>query len=153
MHVGRGNLLQLAGQLAAGHRDLALGRLGIRRKSAGTAEQIAFTRIGQGHKLDGLVAADLARVGVHHAPVQSHALAHARVGHLHLLVGGIQTLGVSVEAVGVFHDELARAKQPETRTHLVAELHLHLPQRDGQVLVAAQLVAYEVGDQLLVRGA
>jgi len=55
-----------------------------------------------------------------------------------------------VEGIGVFHQEFARAHDPEARPDLVAELGLDLVKGHRQLLVAAQLVAGEVGDHLFV---
>src|SRR5690606_27966715 len=58
-----------------------------------------------------------------------------------------------MEGVGVLHQELARAHHAEARADLVAELGLDLVEARRQLLVAGQLVAREVGDDLLVRRA
>ena len=47
--------------------------------------------------------------------------------------------GVGVEAVGVLHDELARAQDAEPRPELVAELRRDLVEVDGQLLVRVDL--------------
>ncbi len=57
-----------------------------------------------------------------------------------------------MEGVGVLHDELATAQQAEAGAHLVAELVLDLIERHRQRLVAAKLVAHQVGEGLLVGG-
>jgi hypothetical protein len=77
----------------------------------------------------------------------------ARVGLLLLLVALAHGLLVRGERVAVLHDELAAAHEAEARAQLVAELVLHLVEGHGQLLVAAELVAHEVGERLLVRGA
>ena len=100
----------------------------------------------------GHLAADLAGVGLDRAPLQAHAVAHARIRPARLVVGLLQRLLRGMEAVGVLHHELAAAHEAEARTDLVAELHLRLVQVHGQLFVAAQLVAHDGGDELLVRG-
>ena len=149
MHARRGDLLERA-LLRGRHDDAALGSLGIGRESAVAVDQVGLAGVGKRHELDGLVAADLARIGRDHAVVDAQALVDACVRDLHVAVALVEALARRVEAVGVFHDELARAEQAEARAHLVAELDLHLPQRARELLVAAQLVADEVGDELLV---
>ena len=54
--------------------------------------------------------------------------------------------------VGVLHRELAPAHDAEARTALVAELGLDLVEVLRQLLVAAQLLARDVGDRLLGGG-
>ncbi len=114
--------------------------------------ELGFARFGERHELAGHAAADLAGVGLDGTVVHAHAIADAPVRLAHLVVGLLQRLLVGVEAVGVLHDELAAAQKPEARTDLVAELHLDLVQRQRQLLVGAQLVAHEGGDELLVGG-
>ena len=58
-----------------------------------------------------------------------------------------------MEAVHVFHAELAHAQQPAARTGLVAELGLYLIQDQRQVAVALHVLAHQHGYDLFVRGA
>ncbi len=58
---------------------------------------------------------------------------------------------VGVEGVGVLHDELAPAHEPEARADLVAELRLDLVEVHRQFAVRADVAADEVGDHFLVR--
>ena len=101
-------------------------------------------------ELVGGVAADAAGVRLHGPEVQAAALEDAAVGRVHDLVGLGQGVVVQVEGVGVLHQELARPHDPEARADLVAELGLDLVEVDRELLVAAQLVARQVGDDLLV---
>ena len=55
-----------------------------------------------------------------------------------------------MEGIGVLHDEFARAHHAEARPHLVAEFGLDLVEVDGQLAVAAQFAARDVGDHLFV---
>ena len=55
-----------------------------------------------------------------------------------------------MERIGVFHDEFAPAHQSEARTDLIAKLGLYLVEVDWQLLVAVQLIARQVGDDLFV---
>ena len=96
-------------------------------------------------------AADGAGVGVDRAELQAQAGEDARIRVVHRLVGLAQALGAEVEAVGVLHQELARAHHAEARADLVAELDLDLVEVDRQLAVTAQLAACDVGDDFLVR--
>ena len=58
-----------------------------------------------------------------------------------------------MEGIGILHDEFARAHDTEARTDLVAELGLDLVEVEWQLLVGADLLARDVGDDFLVRRA
>jgi hypothetical protein len=74
------------------------------------------------------------------------------VGIGHDLVAGLGAIEVAIEAVGVLHDELAAAHQAEARTPLVAELGLDLVEVLRQLLVAADFLARDVGDDFFAGG-
>ena len=61
-------------------------------------------------------------------------------------------VAVFVEGVGVLHGELAPTHQAKARTALVAELGLNLVQVLGQLLVAFELLARDVGDDFFAGG-
>ena len=96
------------------------------------------------------VAADAAGIGLDRAEVEPAAGEDARVGPVHRRIGRAQRGVVGVEGVGVLHQEFAGAHHAETRPDLVAELGLDLVEVDRQLLVALQLVAGQLGDDLLV---
>ena len=114
--------------------------------------ELGFARFGERHELGGHLAADLAGVRLDGAIIQAATLADATVSAGHVVVGLLQRLLIRMEAVRVLHDELARAQKAEARADLIAELHLDLIEGDGELLVGAQLVAHEGGDELLMRG-
>ena len=93
----------------------------------------------------------VAGVGLDGTERQPAALEDARVGVVHHLVLAARVGRVDVEGVGILHDELAPAHQPEARTQLVAELHLDLVEGLRQVAVRAHLATHQVGHHLLVR--
>ncbi len=72
---------------------------------------------------------------------------------MHAVVGLAHAVLVDVEGVGILHDELAGSHDPEARPDFVPEFRLDLVIVDGQLLVAAQLAAGDVGDDFLVRRA
>ena len=89
-------------------------------------------------------------VGLDPVPAQPAAVEDAVVGLDVQLVGGVEALLVAVEAVGVLHDELARAQHAGARPRLVPLLDLQVVEDLRQVAVRADVVGDVVGDGLLV---
>ncbi len=121
--------------------------------AAVAAEDGVLATAGQHVELVGEAAADGAAVGLHGAELDAEAGEDPLVGVEH---GPVFTVGVGiihVEGVAVLHGELAAPHEAETRAPLVAELGLDLEEVHGQLLVAAHVLAHDVGDDLLVRGA
>lgn len=140
----RGGLALLLARYGFGFLDVG-GVVG-----AVAEDDVVFAGLGQHVELMGAAAADGAVVGLHGAEVEAQAGEDLAVGAVHDVVGFLQgSLGV-VEGVGVLHDEFAPTHQAEARTDLVTELGLDLIHVDGQLLVAVQLVAGEVGDDFFV---
>jgi len=156
--------------LAAGHargRDLVHGCGGsrarrLRRQRLGHFDVRSVVRIravgdgilagvGEHVKLVRARAADGARVGGHSAEFKPQARKDARVGVEHVLVFALQVGVIGVKGVAVFHGEFAPAHDAETRPALVAELRLDLVEMHGQLAVAPELVAREIGDDLFGR--
>ncbi len=77
-------------------------------------------------ELVGGIAADAAGVRLHRAELQPAAAEDAAVGLVHDPVGLVQGRAVQVEGVGVLHQELAGAHDPEAGADLVPELGLDL---------------------------
>ncbi len=145
--------LELAG-LAVDDVDRGAGGLGVGREAAVVAvDELGLAGVGDCHELDGGVAADLAGVGHDGQGPEADALADAGVGGLLLVVALLQGLLGGGEGVAVLHDELAPTHESEARTKLVSELVLDVVEGQRELLVAAQLVADEVGEGLLVGGA
>ena len=67
-----------------------------------------------------------------------------------LLVALVEPRPVAVERVRVLHHELAHADEPAARARLVAELRLEVVDDHRQLAIAADEVAGELGDDLLV---
>ena len=88
----------------------------------------------------------------HDNVAQAQALEDAFIGVALSLVGGVQSLVIDVEGVGVLHDELTAADQAGARAGLVAILRLNLVESGGQVLVRGVHVLDEEREHLLVRG-
>ncbi len=58
-----------------------------------------------------------------------------------------------MERVGVFHQELTGTHHAKARTHFVTELGLDLIEVQRQLLVGAQLVTDQIGNDLFMRRA
>ncbi|MNZ43497.1 hypothetical protein D3C78_611000 [compost metagenome] len=141
----------LAGGATRGFARDGLGLLDVGGVVGAVAEgDVVFAGLGQHVELVGAGAADGAGVGLHRTEVQAQAGEHVAVGLVHAVVGFLQRLLVEVEGVGVLHQEFAAAHQAEARADLVAELGLDLEEVDRQLLVAVQLVACQVGDDLFM---
>ena len=152
--AGRGDLGEAAVAWAVDDGDGGRGGLVVGREAAVVAvDEAGLARVGEGHVLDGGVAADLAAVGDDGKGLEAAAHADVGVGGLHLVVLLLQALLRGGEAVGVLHDELAATHEAVAGTELVAEFVLDVVEVDRQLLVAAQLVAHEGRDGLLVGGA
>ena len=96
-------------------------------------------------------AAHHADVRLDHPVGQPAAVVDALVDLDVALVALLQPLLVAVEAVGVLHQELARAQDAALGPRLVPLLGLDVVPDLGQVAVAAQLARGMEGDHLLVR--
>ena len=66
------------------------------------------------------------------------------------LITAVEPFPVHVERVGIFHDELAQAQQSRFRARLVPEFGLDLVPDLRQILVGSDLLAGDVGKDLLV---
>ena len=111
-----------------------------------------FTRGGDHLELFREVAANRAAVGGHSAVPQAEAVKNRAIGFRHVLVAELGGVKVSVEAVGVFHGELAPAHQAKTRAPLVAEFGLNMVEVARQLFVAFDLLARNVGDHFFTGG-
>src|SRR6185369_9270834 len=128
------------------------GLFDIGRIVAGTArDDRILTRIGQHHEFMGPVPADRAGVGLDGTELETAALKDPAIRLIHLFVGDISTLFVSVEGVGILHDELAAAHHAETGPDFVAELGLDLVEIERHLPVAAHFPADDVRHDLFVR--
>src|SRR5690606_32106924 len=121
--------------------------------AAGGKGDVVLARIRQHMEFVGKAAADAAGVRQHGAEVEPQAGEDVAVGAVHEIVGLLQALLGEVEGVGILHDEFPRPHHAEAGADLVAELGLDLVEVGGQLLVAADLAADEVGDHFLVGGA
>ena len=104
---------------------------------------------GDGHELVVHVPAHLARLALDGTEGEAAPGEHARVRVEHLLVAPLQAFLVGVERVGVLHQELPAAQDPEPGPQLVAVLPVDLVQVHRQIAIARVLVGDGGGDDLL----
>jgi hypothetical protein len=104
-----------------------------------------------GHELVRSGAAHHADVGLDHVPAKAAAVEDPPVGLDVELVAGVEAVEVSVEGVGVLHQELAGAEDTGPRAGLVALLHLEVVEDQRQLAVGADL-AGDVERQALLVG-
>ncbi len=109
-----------------------------------------FAGLGVDHELLRAGAAHGSGVGLDGDELEAAALEDANVGFVVLVVADVEACLVDVEGVGVLHDELPDAKEAGLGARLVAELGLNLVPDLGELLVAAKLLAGDVGDDLFV---
>ena len=95
-------------------------------------------------------AADLAGVRLHDREIESDTVEDAFVRLVHHPVALPQTLLVAIEGVGVLHQELPNAEQPEPGAELVAVLPFHLVEVDGQITVGGQIPRDQGGHDFLL---
>jgi hypothetical protein len=96
------------------------------------------------------VAAHDADVGLDPVPLQAAAVAHPVIGGDVLLVGRVEALGITIEGVGVLHDELAGAQDTGARAGLVALLDLKVVEDERKVAVGLDGRGDVGGDDLLM---
>ena len=136
---------------AGGFARYGFGFLDVRGVVGTVAEDdIVFAGLGQYVEFVGAGTADGAVVGFNRAEFQAQAGEHVAVRLMHAVVGDLQRRLVSVERIGVLHDEFAAAHQTEAWADFVTEFGLDLVQVDRQLFVAAQLVAHQIGDDFFV---
>ena len=127
------------------------GHFDIGGVTAGVAEgDIILAGVRQHMKLVGRAAADTAGVGNHRPELQRQPGEDIAVGLVHDLVGLLQRCLAGMKRVGIFHQELAGSHDAEARADFIAHLGLDLVEVDGQLLVALDFVAHQVGDDLLM---
>ena len=97
------------------------------------------------------IAADAATIGLDCPEFEAHAREYPGIRVVHGHVALVQACLVRVERIGILHQELARAHHAKARPDLVAELGLDLVEIHRQLLVAAQFLTRDVGNDFLVR--
>ena len=107
--------------------------------------------LGEDLKLVRDVTAHRARVRLDADGVEAHAREDARVRAVLGPVAPVEAGHVGVEAVGVFHNELARAQEPGARARFVATLRLEVIDHERQLAVGQGLLLRVQVDELLVR--
>ncbi len=99
------------------------------------AKHLALAGFGQDDEFVGQIAADRAAFRHHRDRTQPHPGESAQIGDEHAVIGVLGAGEVEVEGIGVLHQELAPAHQPEARPHFVAEFPLDVIEVERQILV------------------
>ena len=127
------------------------GRLDVGRVPASrTADEVVLPHRRGDHELVVHLTPDGAGLGLDRRHVQPQPGEDPQVGVVDDPVGGLHGLLVDVEGVGVAHDQLAGAQQPEAGPRLVPELDLDLVDGERELTVGVDLRAHRDGDDLLV---
>ena len=121
------------------------------RRSRGASATSFSPAATRRHVLVRAGAAHHPDVGLDAVPLQAAALEDPVVGLDETRVARLQAVLVAVEAVGVLHDELARAQHAGPRARLVALLDLEVVEQQRQVAIGAHDLRDVRRDAFLVR--
>ncbi|CCJ85275.1 hypothetical protein BN133_1652 [Cronobacter dublinensis 582] len=139
---------------ARGCRRNGFGKFNIRGVVGRVGEDdIVFAALRQHLELMRRAAANRAGIGLYRTEIETHTAEDFAVGLIHCVVRLLQRFLGGMERVSVFHQELARAHHAETRAHFVAEFGLDLEEVERQLLIRAQLVTDQIGDNFFMRRA
>ena len=120
--------------------------------TAGAVHDGVFASSGNHLKLFAQIAANGAAVSRHRAITQTKPIKNFAIRIGHDLVALLGADRVAVKAVGVFHDEFTTTHQAKARPAFITKLGLNLVKIFGQLLVAAQFLASNVGHHLFAGG-
>src|SRR6266850_590290 len=149
------------------HRGERLQRLAGRRYRIGgdfgaldvgrIATTIAYgdgilTGVGEHHKFLRITATDGARLRLNRRILQATAGKDGAVGVIHFTIADIGTSVIAVEAIGIFHDELAPTHQPKPGSDLIAKFRLDLVEHERQLAIGADFPSHQIGDHFLMGG-
>ncbi len=152
----RGRALLRGSRILRGGRSFggaALRLLDVRPvRTGGAGDDRVLAGVGDHHEFVRARAADVPRVRLYGAKIEPHPAEDPAIGVVHLFVRLHRPLLVRVERVGVLHEELPAAHQPEAGTDLVAELVLDLVEGERQLPVRPDLPPHEIGDHLFMGG-
>ena len=115
-------------------------------------EHFTFTGLGQHQKLMRIIPTDGAGISAHRNRLQAHPLIRAQIADQMTVIGMQRILFGEVEIIAVFHQKLAAPHHPKAWAHFVAELPLHLIQRQRQVFITADMGAEHIGEHFLGGG-
>ena len=120
--------------------------------AAGGIDDGVFTGGGYHLELFAQIASNGSAVGGHGAVGEAKTVKNAAVSLRHHLVAGFGRSHIPIKAVRVFHGELAPTQQTKAGAALVAELGLNLVEILGQLFVAFDFLAGNVGHDLFAGG-
>ncbi len=116
------------------------------------AENLALAGFGQNDEFVRQVAANRAGIGPHRNGFQSHARKCVQIGHKHAVIGLAGAVFIQIKGIGILHQKLAAAHDPEARADFIAELPLDMVQVQRQILVASDVGPENIRNLLLIRG-
>ena len=86
----------------------------------------ALAGLGRHHEFMRVIAAHYTGVCLHGKSLHAAPLKNAHVGVVHFLVADKGGFVIGVKAIGIFHDEFARAHEAKARADFIAEFGLYL---------------------------
>ena len=151
--AGRGQLLHRLAWRGVRQRGRRRG-LHVGGVVAGRAVgETILAALGQHMELVGFAVSHGARIRFHRSVVQADAIQNGGVAGVHGGIGFVQRCFAEMKRVAVLHDELAGAHQAEAGPNLVPELGLDVVEVAGQLLVAGDHAAEQLGNHFLLRWA
>ncbi|CNT68803.1 Uncharacterised protein [Salmonella enterica subsp. enterica serovar Bovismorbificans] len=96
------------------------------------------------------VAADRTGIGLYRAEIQPHTAEDTAIRGVHGVIGFLQRLLRGVERVSIFHQEFARTHHAKARTHFITEFGLDLEEVQRQLLIRAEFITHQIGDNFFV---
>ena len=100
----------------------------------------------------GRFTADGPRISFDNYIVQAATFEYATISLIHFFVGGFELSDTQMKTVSVLHQEFAGSQHPKPRPKFVAKLSLDLIKIQGQLLVGANVLSYQSGNNFLMRG-
>ncbi len=116
----------------------------------GAVDDLVLAGLGDHHELVRVLTADGPAVGLDEQCRQPAAGIDILVGLEHPVVATGEPFFIGIKAVEVLHGELADPEQAGSGAGLVAELGLNLVEEQGQVAVAPDILADQLGNNLFV---
>ena len=101
-------------------------------------------------KFMGVVAANAAGIRQDGPEVEAETAENSGVSRVHGVIGLLQAGLIRMKGVGIFHQKLPCAHDAKAGADFIPEFGLNLIEIGGQLLVTAQLIADQVGNDFLV---
>ncbi len=128
-----------------------VGNLAVGREPARIAQQQrVFANRSEEHVLVGQLAAHHAGIRLDGDHRQPAAVENAEVGLVMVFVLAVQAFPIGIQAVAVFHGELAHPDQAGARAWVITELGLQVINELGQLAIGVDLAPHQVGHRFFV---